>query len=89
MFRHAVAHLIFTRIWCRKYAQIEIEFMTTRVWKPDEDDWKELRRLGGYLKHKIKLPLILRAYGVNMKKWWIDAPYAAHNDMLVHIGGIM
>ena len=54
---------------------------------PDEDDWKKLRRLLGYLKWTIKLPLILRANGVNVLKWWVDASYAAHDDMRGHTGG--
>ena len=58
-FHHAVAQLIFTRIRCRKDAQMAIAFLTTIVRKPDEDDWKKLRRFLGYLKRTIKLPLIL------------------------------
>ena len=57
--------------------------------KPDEDDWKKLRRLLGYLKQIIKLPLILRANGVNVLKWWVGASYAAHDDMRGHTGGNM
>ena len=57
--------------------------------KPDEDDWKKLRRFIGYLKRTIKLPLILRADGVNALKWWVDASYAAHDDMRGHTGGTM
>ena len=40
---------------------------------------ENLRRLLGYLKIMIKLPLIMRANGVNMIKWWVDAFYAAHD----------
>ena len=57
--------------------------------KPDEDDCKKLRRLIGYLKRTIKLPLILRADGVNLIKWWVDASYAAHDNMRGHTGGTM
>ena len=60
-----------------------------RVRNPDEDDWKKLRRLLGYLKRTIKLPLILRADGVNVLKWWVDASYAAHDDMRGHTRGTM
>ena len=48
-FHHAVAQLLFTGIRCRKDAQTAIAFLTTRVRKPDKDDWKKLRRLLGYL----------------------------------------
>ena len=49
-FHHVVAQLLFTRIQCRKDAQTEIAFLTTRVRKPEEDNWKKLRRMIGYLK---------------------------------------
>ena len=50
---------------------------------------EKLRRLLGYLKRTIKSPLILRAYGVNVLKWWVDASYTAHDDMRGHTGGTM
>ena len=68
-FHHAVAQLLFIGIRCRKDAHTAIDFLTTRVRKPDEDNWKKLRRLLGYLKLTIKLPLILRAYRVNVLRW--------------------
>ena len=37
-FHHAVAQLLFTRIGCSKDSQTTIDFLTTRVRKPDEDD---------------------------------------------------
>ena len=89
VFHHAVAQLIFTRIGCRKDAQTSIAFLKTRVRKPDEDDWKKMRIFLGYLKQTIKLPLILRADGVNVLKLWVEASYAAHDDMWVHAEGTM
>ena len=85
-FHHAVAQLLFTGIQFRKDAQMEIVFLTTRVRKTDEDNWKKLRRLPGYLKRTIKLPLILRADGVNVLKWRVDASYESHDNMRGHIG---
>ena len=80
-FHHAVAQLLFTWIRCRKDAQTGIDFLMMRVRKPDEDDWKKLSRFLGDLKLNIKLPLILRANGVNVLKWWVDASYVAHDGM--------
>ena len=57
-FHHAVAQLLFTRVQCRKESQTVVAFLTTIARKPDEDDWKKLKRLLGYLKQTIKLPLI-------------------------------
>ena len=66
-----------------------IAFLTTRVINTDKDDWKKLMRLLGYLIRNIKLPLILQADAVNVLKWWVDASYAALDDMRGHIGGNM
>ena len=60
-----------------------------RVRKLDEDNWKKLRRLIRYLKRNIKLPLILQSDGVNVLKWWVDASYAAQDDMWGHTGGTL
>ena len=46
-----------------------------------------LHMLLGHLKRKIELPLILRDDDVNVLKWWVDASYSAHDDMLGHTGG--
>ena len=67
-FHRAVAQLLFTGIRCRKDAQTAISFLTTRVRNPDEDDWKKLRRLLGYFKLTIKLPLIIRSDRINVLK---------------------
>ena len=88
-FHHEVAKLPFTGIRCRKDAQTEISVLMMRVRNPDEDDWKKLRRLLGYLNRTIKLPLILRADGVNVLKLWVEASYSYHDDMRGHTGGTM
>ena len=49
-FHHAVEKLLLTGIRYRKEEQTAIAFLTTRVRKPDKDDWKKLRKLLGYLK---------------------------------------
>ena len=88
-FHHTVMQLLFTGIQCRKDAHTAIALLTTRARKPDEDNWKKLRRLLGYLKRTIKLPPILRSDGVNAIKWWLDVLYAAHDDIRGHTGGTM
>ena len=82
-----MAQLLFAGIRCRKDAHTAISSLTTRVRKPDEDNWNKLRILLEYLKRTIKLPLILQADRVNVLKWWVDASYAAHDDMRGNTGG--
>ena len=84
-----MVQLIFTGIRYRKDEQTEISLLTTQVRKKDGDDWKNLRRLPGYIKRSIKLPLILHADDVNVVKWWVDASYATHDDMRGHTVGTM
>ena len=86
-FHHAVAQLLFTCTYCRMDAQTEKSFLKTRVRNLGKDDWKKLRRLLGYSKRTIKLPLILQANSVNVLKWWVDVSYAAHEDMWGHTIG--
>ena len=88
-FHHVVAQLLFTGIRCRNDALTDIYFLTTRVRKPDEGDWKNLRRLIRYIKRTIKFPLILNSDGVNLIKWWVETSYAYHDDMRGHTGGNM
>ena len=58
-FQYAVAQLLLTGIGCRMDTHTAIALMTTRARNPDKDNWMKLRRLIGYLKGTIKLPLIL------------------------------
>ena len=72
-----------------KDTQKAIDFLRTKVRKPDKNEWKKLRRLLGYQKQTIKLPQILQADRVNAIKWWVDASYTAHDNMQGHTGGTM
>ena len=88
-YHHTVAQFLFTGIRFRNYMQTAIAFLTTQVRNLDEDNRKKLQRLLRYLKRTIKLPLILRYYGVNVLKWWVHASYVTHDDIRGHTGGTM
>ena len=88
-FHHYVAKLLFTSTICRKDIQTAVAFLTMRVKAPDDDDWKKLLQLMQYIKCTIRLPLILSADKLNIIKWWVDASYAAHDDMCGNTGAIM
>ena len=47
---------------------------------PDKDDWGKLRRVLGYAKATLYMPLILRADSLTIIKWWVDASFAVHGD---------
>ena len=66
-----------------------ISFLTSRVTKADEDDWKKLRRLLQYIKNTIDLKLTLSAENMNIVKWWVDAAYAVRENCRSQTGSTM
>ena len=61
----------------RRDIQTPVAFLTTRVKKPDEDDWGKLRRLLKYLKGTKYMKLTLQVDDLSMVKW------ADQNDEVV------
>ena len=66
----------------------QVAFCTTRVRKPDKDDWKKLQRMIRYLRGSLELPLILHTDGTSIIKWWVDGSHGVHYDMRGHTGGM-
>jgi hypothetical protein len=89
VFHHYVAKLLFAAKRARPDLQTAVAFLCTRVQGPDEDDWKKLIRVLGYLKDTIFLPLILGTDGTNNIYWYVDASFAVHQDMRSHTGATM
>ena len=58
-FHHASAQLLFVSARARRDIQPATAFLTTRVRCPDEDDWGKVKRVLGYLKGTLHMPLIL------------------------------
>ena len=58
-FHHTVAQLLFMSSRSRRDIQTTVAFLTTRVKKPDEDDWGKLRRCLSYLKGTRYMKLTL------------------------------
>jgi hypothetical protein len=72
-FHHSVAHILFTPSISRKDIQTTVDFLTTRVRSPDEDDWGKLEWVLKYIRETIQMPLILNADSMDIVKWWVDA----------------
>jgi hypothetical protein len=66
-----------------------VVFLTTRVKKPDKDDWKKLQRMIRYLRGTLDLTLNLTANGTSIIKWWVDGSHGVHFDMRGHTGGMV
>jgi hypothetical protein len=89
VFHFYVAKLLFLCKRARPDIQTPIAFLTTRVQKSDQDDWKKLGRVMKYLNGTRKLVLTLEADDTQILKWWIDGSYATHHDMRSHTGGML
>lgn len=88
LFRNATAKALYLCKRARPDIHTAVSFLTTRVRAPDQDDWKKLIRMMGYLKATRALGLTLRDKG-NGVTWWVDASFAVHPDMQGHTGGTM
>jgi hypothetical protein len=60
-FHRATAQLLFLSASARRDIQPATAFLTTRVRSPDKDDWGKVKRVLGYLKGTLYMPLILSA----------------------------
>jgi hypothetical protein len=86
-FHNLVAKTLFATKRARLDTFTSVSFLTTRVRRPDRDDWKKLAHLMKYLRGTRRLPLILSADGGGILKWWVGASFAVHPNMRGHSGG--
>jgi hypothetical protein len=87
-FHHTVAQLLFMSMRARCDIQTAVEFLTTRVKSPDEDDWGKLKRVLKYLNGTRYLKLNLSVDDLGVLKWYVDALHNVHWDCKGH-GGVM
>ena len=67
---------------------VGISFLSTRVLKSNEEDWKKLVRLVSYPKNTAEVVLCLEADYIQELKWYVDVSFGTHNDMKSHTGSI-
>ncbi len=56
---------------------------------PDEDNWGKVKRLLGYLKGTLHMPLVLSADLLTPSCWWVNAAYAVHHNCRGNTGAGM
>eukprot|EP00980_Cylindrotheca_fusiformis_P003695 scaffold819_cov157-Cylindrotheca_fusiformis.AAC.2 len=83
------AKLLFVSKRARPDIQVPISFLTGRVTKADDDDWKKLKRLLKYLNDTLDLPLTLSIDNLCVVKTWVDAAFATHDDIRSHTSGMI
>ena len=87
-YHHTTAQLLFlSRV--QRDIQTTVAFLTTRVKRPDEDDWGKLKRVLKYLHSTQNLPLSLFADSLTNIAWYIDASHQTHDDCKGHTGAIL
>jgi hypothetical protein len=79
---------------CCKQVRLDIHptiavLCSTRVKKPNENDWNKLHRLLKYINGTRKHKLILSADDLHVIKWYVDCAFAVHPDFKSHTGGNM
>ena len=84
-----MAQLLFLCGCARRDIQVAVEFLTTRVKKPDIDDWGKLRRVLKYLKGTKYMKLTPTIDDLSMIRWWVDGSDRTHHDCKGHTGSMM
>ena len=88
-FHHVVAQLLFVSSRARHGIHTTISLLTSRVRKPDEDDWGKLVRCMKYLKGTNYMQITLTVDTMSVIKWWVDATHHTHMDCRGHTGDMM
>ena len=73
----------------RRDIQTVVSFLTTRVRRPDQDDWGKLVRVLRYLTGTKHMKLNLTIDDLSSIYWWVDASYGTHHDGKGHTGMMM
>jgi hypothetical protein len=88
-FHSNVAKLLFLVKRGRPDILLAISFLTMRVKAPDEDNWKKLLRVLGYLKGTLHFELTISCNSLDKLTWYIDGSYGIHEDMKGHSGAVL
>ena len=85
-FHHNTAQLLFLSSRSRRYIQTAVSFLTTRVKKPDKDDWGKLKRALKYLNGTRGLKLTFTIESMGVIKWFVDGSQNTHLECKRHGG---
>jgi hypothetical protein len=68
---------------------LAVSYLTSRVKKPDLDDWKKLMRVLGYLKETLDYDLTKSCDALKSLTWYIYGSYTVHDDMEGQRGSLL
>lgn len=86
VFHSFTCSLLFLAQRARRDILTAVSFLTTRVKRPDEDDWLKLRRVLRYLKGTRSMKLRLKIDNLEFITWLVDASHGVHPNMRGHTG---
>ena len=89
IFHSVTAKLLYITKRARPDIETGIAFMTTRVLKSTEEDWRKLKRIITFLKYTIDDVRIIGAKSMDTIYTWVDAAFAVHSNMRSQTGGTM
>eukprot|EP00804_Cyclotella_cryptica_P030969 CCRYP_013562-RB/>CCRYP_013562-RB protein AED:0.42 eAED:0.03 QI:0/-1/0/1/-1/0/1/0/310 len=88
-FHRTTAQLLFLSTRARKDIQTAVSFLTTRVKKPDKDDWHKIRKVLEYLNGTIDLKLRVEVKDLRVMRWFVDTAHMVHWDCKGQTGAAM
>ncbi len=88
-FHHTVAQLLFVCKCTQCNIQMAVSFLTTRVKRPNKDNWGKLKPFLQYLHGTRHMKLNLSADNLSTIRWWVDASHTVHKDCQGHTGAMM
>ena len=88
-FHHTTAQLLFLSSQARRDIRTAVSFLTTRVKKPNEEDWGKLKRALKYLYGTRRLKLSLTIESMEVTKWFVDGSHNTQWDCKIHGGAMM
>ena len=89
IFHSVTAKLLYIMKRARPDIETSVSFLMKRVSKSDEEDWKKLKRVLGFLKGTIDDVRVIGASSLTEIMTWIDAAHAVHENMRSHMGGLI
>ena len=87
IFHSTTAKLLYIMKRTRPDIETSVSFLMRRVSKSDEDDWAKLIRTLGFIKSSINDKRKIGAHSLISIFTWVDASYAVHDNMRIHMGG--
>ena len=89
IFHTIMAKLLYIKKQVRPDLESAILFLMRMVSKSDEDDWKKLHQVLGFLKQTKTDERTIGATLLTDVFIWVDASYTVHDNMRSHMGDII